>query len=112
MRRARKRQLPSAFNECIFSQYLQIKALTSLSRASEVRLLVPDFWSVVLLTIPSSDFPSATKGNLNFFKTLNSFAHSLAFHYLCSTNILGQDGFVLLELLHRAVSLPVLNSVA
>lgn len=82
MRRERKRQLPPALNACIFFQYLQIKCLASLSGASEVRLLVPDFWSVISLTILSSAFPSATKGNLNFFKTLNSFAHPLAFSSL------------------------------
>lgn len=111
VRRERKRHLPLALNECIFFQYLQTKCLASLQRASEVRLLVPDFWSVMSLTIAPSNFLFVTKGNLNFFKTLNSFTHPLAFQHLCSINIPGHDSFVLLELLHRAARIPVLYSV-
>lgn len=50
------------FNSCIFFQYKQIKCLSSLPRASEVSLLVPDFWKVISLTITDFIEYSALEG--------------------------------------------------
>lgn len=51
MRREIEGQQSPEFNSCIFFQYMEVKCLSSLPGASEVSLLVPNFWKVISLTI-------------------------------------------------------------